>query len=144
MEPERQYHVDISQVRFPILNHINPLHVPPLCFTDLCNMIIPATLISSKRAVVFNFPHQNPLCFFSHKHVTTVSPTVSTLVLSPECYLLRGTNLKFHRTVFSSFLFLPLFFHFLSTLFSDTSSLGTSHRERRSFIFFLLLSLNKL
>jgi hypothetical protein len=134
MEPVHQCHVDISQVLYPILNHINPLHVLPLCFADLCNMIIPTTLISSKRAVVFIFPHKNPLYFFSHQHVTTVSPTLSTLVLSPKCYLLRGTNFKFHCTIFSSFLFLPLFFHFLSTLFSDTSSLCLSHRERQSFM----------
>ena len=135
MEPELQYHVDLSQVLFPILSHINPLHVLPSCFYRLCNTILPSTLTSSKRAVVFNFPHQNPLCFFPHPHVTTVSPTVSTLVLSPACYLLRGTNLNFHRSIFSSFLFLPLFFHFPSILFSDTFSLCSSHRERRSFIF---------
>jgi hypothetical protein len=33
----------------------------------------------------------------SHPHVTTVSPTVSTLVLPPACCLLRGTNLKRSR-----------------------------------------------
>lgn len=104
-------------------------------FIDLCNITLPSAPAPSKRAVVFNFPHQNPLCIFSHPHVTTNPPTLSTLVLSPECYLLRGTNLNFHRTIFSSFLFLPLFFHFLSTLFSDTFSLCSSHRERRSFIF---------
>ena len=86
--------------------------------------------------VVFTFPIQNPLCSFTYPHATTDSPTVSTLVLSPEYNLLRGTNRKFHRTIFFSFPFLPLFFHFLSTLFSDTFSLCSSHCVRDEASFF--------